>query len=271
MTLGLLLAIVFPVPVRAAFVSAAVLTQSVVTERLALIVLSDASSIIRRRRVLPELPPLDLAVDRGSDVSQPHDSRNDTVCNLSLARVVREAQTETAVDDAESDDDAAQPQVTVAPEHAARVLLEHEVVQKTEDWLEEQQNEDDDSDNWVCVVETSDLQRHVHSDAEGGDEHQVGEDLAGGVDPDETAEGGEADQDTADWEEDDKGERGEDAVGDHEFLGVLIVAAEWDVVGVEASEAIEAGCARTRVASIVASVVASVVAAVVSSIVSAVV
>jgi len=242
----LLLVVILPVPFRAALVSAAIFAESVITDCLALVVLSDTSSVVRRRRVLPELSPLELAVDRASDVGQPHDGSDNAVGNLSFPGVPREAQTEATVDDTEGDDDASEPQMAVTPDHAARVLLEHEVVEETEEWLEEQQDEDDDADDRVRVVESSDLCRHVDADAEGRDEHQVAEDLAGGVDPDETAEGGDADQDTADWEEDDKGERCEDAVGGHEFGGVLSVTTEGNVVGVEASKAFEAGRAGAR-------------------------
>jgi len=244
--LGLLLIVVLPVPVRAAFVSA-----SVSSKHLALVVLPDTSGVVWSRCVLASLPPLQFAVYSAGDIGQPHDSSNDTVCNLALFRVPRQLQAKSTVDNTESDDDTSQPQVTVTPKNAAGVLLEHDVVEETEEWLEEEQHKDDDSDNWMDVVESTDLFGHVDTDTEGDDEEEVTDDLACGVDPDEAAEGSDADQDTAYWEEDDKGERSEDTVGGHELCGVFSVTAKGNVGGVEASTLAARGARVASVASIV--------------------
>ena len=230
MTFGLLLVVVLPVPVWAALV-----TASVAAKHLALVILSDTSRVVWSRCVLASLPPLQFAVYSAGDISQPHDSSNDTVCNLALLRVLRQSQTKSTVDDTQGDDDTTQPQVTVTPQDAAGVLLEHDVVEKAEEWLEEEEHKDDDSDNWVDVVESTDLFGHVDTDTEGGDEEEITDDLACGVDPDEAAEGSDANEDTADWEENDKGERSEDTVGGHELCGVFSVTAKGNVCGVEAS------------------------------------
>jgi hypothetical protein len=97
------------------------------------------------------LGPLDLPKDSSSHPNQPNDARNYAIRNLAATRVVRDLQAQTAIDDAESDQHAAEPQMRVRPDLAALVLLVHGVVDEAEDWLEEEKAEDYDSDDWVVA------------------------------------------------------------------------------------------------------------------------
>ena len=67
--------------------------------------------------------------------------------------LVREIKTKTAVDNAESDDDATKPDVSVRPEGAALVLLEEAMMHITEDRLEEDQDEKHNTDNRMSLIE----------------------------------------------------------------------------------------------------------------------
>jgi len=103
-------------------------------------------------RRLPVLPPANLANDDARHIRQPHDAGDDAVRNLARARVARQLQAQAAVDDAQRDDAAAQPDVRVGPEDAAFVGLEEVVVQEAQDGLEEEEDEEDYADYWVVVV-----------------------------------------------------------------------------------------------------------------------
>ena len=95
------------------------------------------SSILR-------LPPLVLAVDGGSNVDQPDDTSNHSVGDDDGPRWRVEAdslrilQTKSTVDNTESDDETADPEMCVGPEDSSRVLLVREVVDKTQEWLEDE-------------------------------------------------------------------------------------------------------------------------------------
>lgn len=67
--------------------------------------------------------------------------------------LVREIKSKTAVDNAESDDDATKPDVSVRPEGTALVLLEKAMMHITKDRLEEDQDEKHDTDDWMSLIE----------------------------------------------------------------------------------------------------------------------
>lgn len=78
---------------------------------------------------------------------------NNTVNNLAGARVIRELQAQTAVDDAEGDEGAAEPDVRGGPEGAARGADEAIVVYYAKEGLEEEERDHDDADDGVGRVE----------------------------------------------------------------------------------------------------------------------
>jgi hypothetical protein len=66
---------------------------------------------------------------------------------------VCEIESKAAVDDAQSDDDASKPNVSVRPESTALVLFEKAMVHVTKNWLEEYQDEKHNSDDWMGLIE----------------------------------------------------------------------------------------------------------------------
>lgn len=109
--------------------------------------------LVARRTVPPGPASPRLPDDDGGDVDAPDERGDDAVRDLAAARVVGELEAQASVDDAEGDDDAAEPDVAVGPDHAARVLLEQAVVQQSQDRLEENEHEEDDADDRVGFVE----------------------------------------------------------------------------------------------------------------------
>jgi len=80
---------------------------------------------------------LDLAVHSSGHPDEPDQACDDAVGDFAAAGVVGELETETAVDDADGDDDAAEPDVGVGPGGAAAVVLEGDVVDVAEEGLED--------------------------------------------------------------------------------------------------------------------------------------
>jgi hypothetical protein len=66
---------------------------------------------------------------------------------------VCEIESKAAVDDAESDDNASKPDVSVRPESTALVLFEQTMMHVPKNWLEEYQDEKHNSDDWVSLIE----------------------------------------------------------------------------------------------------------------------
>jgi hypothetical protein len=66
---------------------------------------------------------------------------------------VRKIESKAAVDDAESDDDASKPDMSVRPESTALVLLEQTMMHVPKNRLEEYQDEKHNPDDWVSLIE----------------------------------------------------------------------------------------------------------------------
>lgn len=109
--------------------------------------------IISRRVIPPRHPSPPLSDNNTSHIRHPHDRRDHAVCDFSRVAVLREIETEPAVDDAKGYDDPAEPEMGVRPEGPPLEVLEVVVVEQAEDGLEEQEDEEEDADNWVRVVE----------------------------------------------------------------------------------------------------------------------
>lgn len=123
----------------------------------------------------PGARTLPLANPDGKNVCETHDAGTNGIADdgplarSHEARPLRESEAETAVDDAENNGNAAEPDVAVGPNGAGVVALEEDVVQEAEDGLESEQGEQDDADDGVSVVERVEVARHPDANAEGRD------------------------------------------------------------------------------------------------------
>jgi len=136
-----------------------------------------------------------LAVDRGQDVGQAEEARDDGVADHHALRrgheasAFREPQSQPAVDDPEDDGNAAEPDVAVGPDGADAVALEEDVVQEAEQRLESEEGEQRDADDGVRVVERVEVAAHPDADAEGGRVEHEAEHLEQAVHDPEAWEG----------------------------------------------------------------------------------
>lgn len=163
-----------------------------------------AASIRRRQRSIAPAP-LPLAVNNRSNVQQAHHGRDNGVRDdMATVPVSGQLQAQPAVDHSQDDGDAADADVSVRHSSAAAVLLEVPVVQDSAKRLREQDDEEDDADDGVCVGEVLAVDGNPDADAEGDDVDEEGEHLEDGVHPDEAGEAGYADEDASDREEADE-------------------------------------------------------------------
>lgn len=158
-------------------------------------------------RILRPLPLL-LTVDGSRNVEQPHHASNDGVRDDELlfwrveVDLLRQLQTKPAVDDAERDHDAADPDMCVGPKHPSRVLLESEVMDEPQERLDQDEHEADHADDRMVVVELVDVSRHPDAQGESADVDDRCNDLEEAVDEPQATEGSYTDQDAAEWEKD---------------------------------------------------------------------
>lgn len=136
-----------------------------------------------------------------------------------------ELETETAVDDAESDGNATQPDVSVGPQGTVVVLLEKGVVQEAEDRLEEKRYEDDYANDGMMVIGELHFRCEIHSKPKASNVDKVAKDLESGVDPYHTGEGDEADGNGTGWKEDDESEGRKYAMRDQHCSPVSTIVA----------------------------------------------
>lgn len=113
--------------------------------------------------------------------------------------------------------------MAIGPNRATRVLLEVFVVEDTKDWLEEKENKKYEADDWMRVVKLClasvsmfrgrcepdcthhfKMHRHVYSQTKCNNVEQISEELHSSMDPHQTWEACDTDQDTAGREEHDK-------------------------------------------------------------------
>lgn len=81
---------------------------------------------------------------------------------------LREAKTKASVDNSEDDYRATEPDVPVRPDRACIVTLEEDVVEESEQRLEDQEREDHNANDRVGVVQRVEVPRHPDADTEGG-------------------------------------------------------------------------------------------------------
>lgn len=174
--------------------------------------------------MLGRVSAANFAINGSTNVHQPHHTSNDTISNDCRPRwrkgsdASSKLQSKTAIDYSKSYKDSAKPDVAIRPDNTPRMLLEHHVVQEAQDRLEEEQDEEDDPDDGMSVVDHAHVCGDVHSKTKRGDVDEVREELEQRVDEPETAEVANTDEDGADGEQEDKGGRCEDGVGDDDLV-----------------------------------------------------
>ena len=179
------------------------------TDNSVSISISISIDTLLRRQVLLGHPITSLLLVRqhlsrcSNDQRNPRDPdhTNDySVCDdLSARGIARKLEAQAAVDHAKRDDGPSEPDVGSAPPQVGHgvtlrgLLFEHEVVERSEDGLNgEDEAEDYDADDRVGVVELRGRVRHPYAEAEGGAEEEEPDDLEGVVDPDDVGDGAEA-------------------------------------------------------------------------------
>ena len=117
--------------------------------------------LVLRRRTSELLLLLSLTINARRDPREPNMYSNDGVGYASALRAhmhrVSPLETQPAIDDTKGDRNAAEPDVHVRPESTALVLLEQQVVDKTEERLQEHENEDHDTNDGMVMV------KHLHT------------------------------------------------------------------------------------------------------------
>ena len=98
------------------------------------------------------------------------------------------------------------------------MLLEQFVVQDSEDGLGDEDDQQNDTDDWVCVVHEVQRGGHVDTHPECNDIEQECEALKGSVNPEKAGEASNADQDASDGEEGDDRNASDDPVCQKQIL-----------------------------------------------------
>lgn len=93
-----------------------------------------------------------LSNNDGSDIGQPHNGRDDTICDRPRLGVISKHESETTINDTERDSDPAVPQVAIRPDCPTLIFLVARVVEESKERLEEEQSEDEDADDWVILL-----------------------------------------------------------------------------------------------------------------------
>jgi len=100
-------------------------------------------------------PP--LANEDGYNVDDPHYAGNDAVRDRTSFCVISEQESKTTVDDAEGNDDSAEPDMCIRDDCSGLELLEVGVVEETKDWLEEDHDKKKDADDGVRLADVAHL------------------------------------------------------------------------------------------------------------------
>lgn len=89
----------------------------------------------------------------GYDICDPCNGSEDAVHDWAICRVVSQLETKATVDDTQGDDDATKPDMSMRSRCSRLELLVVGVVEGTEDWLEECEDEEDDTENGMGLVD----------------------------------------------------------------------------------------------------------------------
>lgn len=94
-----------------------------------------------------------LSDHNGYDVSDPCNSSKDAVHDWAVCRIIGELETETTIDDTKGNEDTTKPDVSMRSRSPRLELLVVGVMEGTKDWLEECEDEENDTDNGVRLVD----------------------------------------------------------------------------------------------------------------------
>jgi hypothetical protein len=106
---------------------------------------------------VPLPTPSFLAGKSHKDPKTSQDTSNDSIGNDNLSRGLSHAQTQPAVDDPERNHEPAVPEMEVGPDLPTTEFLEAGMVDQTEDGLEEEGDQNDETDDGM-VVDARDVQ-----------------------------------------------------------------------------------------------------------------
>lgn len=99
--------------------------------------------------------PSSLTDHDGYDVNKEEYAGDDTIDDWSVRRIVRELESEAAVDDTKCDNDSAKPDMAVGESGSCLELLEVGMMEETEDWLDEEQDEENYANDRMGIVDLS--------------------------------------------------------------------------------------------------------------------
>lgn len=101
------------------------------------------------------------------------------------------------------------------------------MMEESSERLEEKHNEKHDPNDGMVVVKIINLMSQVYAHTKCGDEDGVAKELDCSMDPYQTGEVGDADEDAADGEKGYESSRCEDTVGDFDAIAEGEVSAKW--------------------------------------------
>lgn len=156
-----------------------------------------------------------------------------------------EIEPKAAVDDAESDDDASKPDVSVRPEGTALVLLEKTMVHVTKNWLEEDQDEKHNANNRMSLIELLKSERNrdhifsastyhvdlcgkIDTNSKCRDEEEICNNLNNSMEPKKSREAEQSNANSSKRKEYDKGQRCKNTMSDHSALCLFEVTTKGD-------------------------------------------
>jgi hypothetical protein len=94
-----------------------------------------------------------LSNNDADHVGEPDNTSHDAICNLARGSVVGKHETEATIDHAQGDDSPTKPKMGVRCEGSLALLLEALVVEETENGLEKDENEQDNSDDGMIFIQ----------------------------------------------------------------------------------------------------------------------
>jgi hypothetical protein len=156
---------------------------------------------------------------------------------------VCEVEPKAAIDDAESDDGASKPDVSVRPEGTALVLLEKTMVHVTKNWLEEDQDEKHNANDRMSLIELLESERNrdhifsastyhvdlcgkIDTNSKCRDEEEICNNLDNGMEPKKSREAEQSDADGSKRKEYNKSQRRKNTMSDHSALGLFKITTE---------------------------------------------
>lgn len=97
-------------------------------------------------------PRSQLSPNGDSYPDEPHNTCNNTVCNLPLDCVPTKHQAQPTIDNSHSHYQTAPPDVRNGPDGTSVVLLIHIMMDKPSNWLEDESSDNDNANNRVAIT-----------------------------------------------------------------------------------------------------------------------